>query len=358
MPAEPHPPRNRFERRPRLSLLAVLMAEALSLGALAEGLARWAPFDWYAAELRRNASADLAPGDRRPTVLVMGDSFSADPEGWVAALRAGLAPQARTVGSGVSGFTSRQMARLLPRRLAAFRPRAVVLQLYAGNDLLELGPPVSWRHLSPLRNLLWAATAVGLEAPRLLNYRAGQAWGALARRVRGGPPADRAALEARPFAPALYAPRERLLLRAEPGYVEDQVRLQGRYGRALPEYLAELAEMTAQATAAGARVLVLVVPHPAQVAARYRTRFESLGGRFSGAPLDGDYPLLRALAAGLRSTPARLLDPLPALAAGERAGQELYRHHDEHLSEAGERVLAEVVRQALLELEPRLQSRQ
>lgn len=331
-------------RRARAATLALWLASVSTGALLVEALCRRPPFDLYAAELRRaNPASELLAAAGRPTLLVMGDSFSADPEGFSARLRQRLAPGTRVIASGVSGFTSRQVARLLPRRLRRFAPRVVLFQLYAGNDLLELRHKLDWRRASPPRNLLWWLSDHGFEAPGVLNYKAGQLVAAWRRPRR--PPPDVHALEARPFEPSLYTPRERVLLAADPEGVDKQVRVVGEAAVAFDAYTRDLSRALALARAAGARPVLLVIPHAVQVHPRYRRAFERLGARF--APSDERDVFLERVQAWAERENAPVIAPIGALRAAEATGRGVYRPNDPHLSRAGQRLVGDVTAEAL-----------
>ena len=340
--------RNLFERSPRRTLLAVSAALLLgSLGVL-ELLARSAALDFYAAELRSGTpERDLAPTSR-PTLLALGDSFTANPQGWVTMVRERLGPGARVVGSGVSGFTARQIARLARGRIARFAPRTVVVQLYAGNDLLELRHPPSLRRGGPARALFWSLSDAGLESPGLLNYRLGHAWNAF-RRWRGDAritPEGLAALEALPFAPERYTARERELIRLDPSIVERQIGLTGEMGEAFAAYAGYLGSVLAACRAGDAAAVVFVVPHAVEVAPVYRERFEALGARFDtpGTLASPESPFGLAVRRVVESQPgAAFLDVKPALRAAEAAGRSVYRNNDSHFAPEGDRVVADAL---------------
>lgn len=340
--------RSRFARAPRRTLLAVAAALLLAGLALVELLVRSAAFDFYAAELRAGTPArDLAPTSR-PTLLALGDSFTANPEGWVEVLRERLGPGRRVVGSGVSGFTTRQLARIAPGRIARFAPRVVVVQLYAGNDLLELRHPVSLRRGGLARALFWSLSDAGLELPGLLNYRLGQAWGAFRRRRGDAPitPEGRAATEALPFDPARYTARDRELLALDPAIVERSLRLAGGMEEAFGTYAAHLGSVLSACRGAGAAAVVFVVPHAVEVSPVYRERFEALGARFE-APAElaaPESPFGLAVRRVVASAPgATFLDVKPALRAAEAAGRPVYRNNDSHFSPEGDRAVVEAL---------------
>ncbi|MFN7987400.1 MAG: GDSL-type esterase/lipase family protein [Thermoanaerobaculia bacterium] len=336
---------NRFSRFPRLTLLLVAALVLLAGLVLLELLVRSAAVDFYAPELARGTPQPGPGGPPLPTLLALGDSFTANPDGWVSRLRSALGPGWRVVGSGVSGFTTRQIARIAPGRVARFAPRVVVVQLYAGNDLLELRHPVRWRSAHVVRNLFWTLSDAGFESPGLLNYRAGQAAGALLRRLGAAPLPEggRLALESRPFDPSLYNARDRDLLALDPSVVERQLRLSGGMEQAFEAYAAHLRSILAACRRGGARVVVFVVPHAVEVDPAWVARFEALGARFErpGALAEPESPFGLAVRRVVATEEgAAFLDVKPALRAAEAAGRGVYRNNDPHFSPEGDRVLA------------------
>ena len=133
--------------------------------------------------------------------------------------------------------------------------------------------------------LAWAMSDAGSEAVPLLNFRAGQLADALRRRVTGPLPSpeEQARLERRPFDPSTFTERERRLLDLAPDSVEQQLFLEGEPGGVFPRYVADLSEVVARARAAGAAVVVVVVPHAAQISPELRRNWEALGARFFDA---------------------------------------------------------------------------
>jgi hypothetical protein len=350
---ERRPPRgNRFERSPRRTLLAVAAALLVAALGLLELLVRTAAVDFYSPELARgNPAGSLGPSPL-PTILALGDSFTANPDGWVARLRERLGPSKRVIGSGVSGFTARQVARIAPGRVARFAPRVVVLQLYAGNDLLEIRHPVDWKRGRFVRNLFWTVSDAGLELPGLLNYRAGQL--ADAARRRGNlaplPEGGLAALEARPFDPALFTARDRELVALDPYVVERQLGLRNEAREAFETYAAFLRRALDSCRSGGASAIVFVVPHAVEVDPVYRERFEALGARFEDPDALGEpeSPFGLAVRRVVASAPgAEFLDVKPALRAAQALGVAVYRNNDSHFSREGDRVVSEVVLGAL-----------
>lgn len=110
--------------------------------------------------------AAAVQGASRPTVLVVGDSLSAEyglprGSGWVALLQARLAREriaAEVVNASISGDTTSGGRARLPALLARHKPQVVVIEL-GGNDALR-GLPLASTEAN-LREMTRAAKAAG-----------------------------------------------------------------------------------------------------------------------------------------------------------------------------------------------------
>jgi acyl-CoA thioesterase I len=129
--------------------------------------------------------AQAAQASPAPTILVVGDSLSAEyglqrGQGWVALLQARLQSEksnATVVNAGISGDTTAGGRSRLPALLTQHKPAVVVIEL-GGNDALR-GLPLSMTrdNLQAMANAAKAAHAqvllLGMQVPP--NY--GQAYG-------------------------------------------------------------------------------------------------------------------------------------------------------------------------------------
>jgi acyl-CoA thioesterase-1 len=146
-----------------------------------------------AALVARTASATTAPP--KPTVLVLGDSLSAEyglprGSGWVALLERRLDERdvpAQVVNASVSGETTAGGRTRLPALLQRHRPQVVVIEL-GGNDALR-GLPLSSTEAN-LRAMVAAAQAAGarvllagMQVPPNYGRRYGEDFAALFGRV-------------------------------------------------------------------------------------------------------------------------------------------------------------------------------
>jgi hypothetical protein len=272
------------------------------------------------------------------TILVMGDSFSANKNSWVAQFRA-QQPGMRVINAAVSGTGIVQADIMAPALFERFQPDILLYQIYTGNDLADLRYPVAWTRLNPLRNLYWAL-AQRFRSLAWLNNAFGQ-WRATQQ------PADLQPIFDAPFDPARYTARERLLLQADPGIIAHQAFLSGDRAHDIDAYLNRLESLLARCAERGTVVYLLVLPHCAQVHPRYQANMEALGAQFGPEWHNNpDYPFLSRIA-GYTQGRAQVLNPLAAFQAAEAAGDTLYYNNDPHLRQAGQTLLGDWVKRAL-----------
>lgn len=131
--------------------------------------------DTYRPELRGyNDPAVLENAEGKPTLLIMGDSFTAGRYSYAERLRP-LMPQRCIVNAGVSGTGIVQANVMASRRFAAFQPSIFIYQIYVGNDLINVRYPINWKTLSSVRNV-YGLLVDRFPSVYYLNYRLGQRW--------------------------------------------------------------------------------------------------------------------------------------------------------------------------------------
>jgi len=329
-----------------LRFLTVILAAGLLLVAGMEIIYRLQLVDCYRGELEaNNFQQDLEDGNRKQTLLIMGDSFAARPDAFAFDLRRALSKDWRTINSAVSGTGIVQAGLMAKRRFRRFHPRIFLYQIYVGNDLFDLRYPAGWGRVSVGRSLYWLA-ATPLRSLAWLNYKLAQ--------VRAAPvlpPQKRSQGTYREeqdvFSPQRFTLRDRIYARAEPGMVEDSVLLRGRRRRDFQHYLGLLDELLATCGSDDCRVVLLVIPHFAQIGPEQAERARKIGFRIpeNGDFFNPDYPFIRALKAHLlRCRPdALLINPLEAFQLEGKAGRVLYYRNDSHLNPVGQHLLAEKV---------------
>jgi hypothetical protein len=168
-------------------LLFVLL---VSLAVL-EGLYRWQVVDTYSPELRTLNSPEDLSADSRPTVLIMGDSFTASSGSYAGILKQ-MVPQLRIINGGVSGTGVVQAEFMARHRFHAFHPSIFIYQIYVGNDLLDIRYPVNWGGaIGRAKSLLADRQSVAIDQLRQLpawSDRPSRSWRNSAAIGRGGSP--------------------------------------------------------------------------------------------------------------------------------------------------------------------------
>lgn len=266
-------------------------------------------------------------------ILVLGDSFTANLESYLTVLRDSL-PGADVRNAAVPGVGIREMSAVAAARLREFQPDVLICQLYTGNDLWDIRKTTDSNQLPWWRKLYWKATDYSLFL-RYANYKSGQ-WKATA-----GVSADTLQWREEPvFSVQRYNAREKLLLRAEPGLVQHSIGLSGKRARDMDCWFRKMEEILQRLPEKTKRVIVLVIPHCAQVNTRYQQRLQALGALpFDSTALSAEYPLLKALRQHFRGDPrVEICSVLPALQQAEVAGKSVYYENDPHLNREGQTV--------------------
>ena len=315
---------------------------------LLEAVYRGQWVETYAPELRAYNPPDaLLSTEDRPTLLAMGDSFTAGVVSYPNALRESR-PEWRIVNAGLPGTGIVQSRAICARRLKRFDPDCCVYQVFVGNDLLDLRYPWDGENLSLVRRAYWWL-AMRWRSLGFLNYRLAQ-WSS------PNPPAYEEFFAAKdlktPFSPEAYDARERLYFQAEPHLVESQVRLQGRRAGDYVRWLNELSALRREFGSRNCLVILLVIPHAAQVAPIYIERMGRLGARFSepAEMMKTDYPFVEGIRRRFAGdSQVIVVDPLPDLQAAEREGRAVYFSNDGHLNRTGQEIVARKVDDVLRE---------
>lgn len=338
----------------RAFLLALVIGLNVSLPLLiVEWSYRIQVVDTYSPELRTFNAPQVLADDGRPTLLLMGDSFTASPTSYAGILQETLR-EWRVINAAISGTGVVQACYIAPRRFARFRPAIFLYQVYVGNDLFDVRYPTNWRAVSLARNLYWVV-ANHLRVASYLNYRLRQVWAAFslgpqhAGALSSAPAVALAAAPTETPAVAPYDARVALSMRAEPSLLEDSILLQGRRRQDYAVFLQGVERLLAHCTPEACRAYILVVPHACQVDETRLAQMRHLGARFADpeALRMAEYPFLHGLRERLAARHhVQVLNPLPALReAGAR--QAVYYAHDDHLTPAGQQAIAAFLVQQL-----------
>ena len=339
-------------RKTWLLALTVLVSLGLALLIL-EWVYRVQLVDTYRPELYTfNPPQGLAL-DTKPTLLVMGDSFTAGRTSYAGILQDTL-QEWQVINAAVSGTGVLQALYMAPHRFARFHPSIFLYQVYVGNDLFDIRYPTNWRAISLGRNVYWLL-ANHLRVVGYLNYRLRQVKETLTSRqghvlsLAGTAVAASAAGDTGIFAVEHYDPRVKLYMRAEPSLIEDSMLVQGNRQHDYAIFLESLAQLLTYCKPAACRAYILVMPHVCQVDAASLTSMHQLGARFTtpAALSLPEYPFLVRLRERFTAWPnVHLVNPLSKLRE-VHAQQAVYNANDEHLNAAGQQAIAALLRQRL-----------
>lgn len=318
--------------RKKFQRVGYVLYLVLAVVGLIELAYRYQWVDFYATEWRALNGPKTASGGK--SILFAGDSFTADPQSY-----AQLWPDTGTLfqrfNAAVPGTGPRQAHCFLPGRIREVRPDIFVYQLYVGNDLLDGRHPWNGRALSAGRRAYWwlSDRAIWLA---WLNYKAG-AW--------GRPPIFSETKPLEGFSPESYNAREKMLLAAEPGLLFESARLEGRRGRDMDDLIRHL-EGIFSCLPKNTRVVLLVLPHAAQVTPEYRRRMVALGGTFPDEAtwFAQGHPFAERLGAHFGPRGVHILDALPVLQAAEARGIKCYFDNDPHLTPDGQAIVGDFLR--------------
>ena len=333
-------------------ILLVLLNLGLPLLVL-EWVYRTQMVDTYRPELHAFNPAPVLADDHRPTLLLMGDSFTAGRTSYAGLLQETL-QEWRVMNAAVSGTGVLQTVSMAPRRFAQFHPAIFLYQVYVGNDLFDVRYPINWRTISPVRNIYWLL-ANHLHVIGYLNYRLSHLSAAPSASQRqalavGVTTAAVAAAEnPEAFAVEHYDARVKTYVRAEPALVEDSILVQNQRQQDYAVFREQLEKLLTFCKQEVCRAYILVISHICQVDEAYLAHMNQLGAHFTtpAALRLADYPFL----VGLRKRFAawshvQVLNPLPMLRE-ERAKHAVHYANDEHLNPRGQQALAAFLVQQL-----------
>ena len=319
--------------------------------------------DFYRKELKAlNPPSESNSDQKKSNILLLGDSFTAQTESYVAFLRKDL-PHLNLINSAIPGTGIREALAIAPGRVEKFQPKLVIYQVYVGNDLSDIRHP-SGSALSWSRRTYWKiADRLGCIA--WFNYASGQ----VIYQAREEKSVEKRAMENpesipedeqedpksnNPFSPETYNQREKILLEGEPSLLKNSIMLEG--GRNLQhEILLEGIKKLAQICAENdTKLWIMVIPHCAQTAPHYIEAMRTLG---ADLPLDIEllapgYPFFAQMKTALESNPETrqtgLFNLQPRFSKEETQGKQLYFLNDPHLNQWGQAVIADFLKPHLV----------
>jgi hypothetical protein len=289
---------------------------------------RFYVIDFYEPELMALNDSLTEIRKNRPTVLFLGDSFTANTSSYVAKLRNEL--PFNLVNSAVSGTGVLETSYMADSRISRFKPNAVVYQIYVGNDLLDI------RHrptgeMSFVRRL-YHFISDRLRVLKFINYRLGQFKAYLNKSQEVMGESERVEFSVRN-----YSSRQKMIFKEEPRFLENTLQLNN--GRKVDaNTLITKLKMLEDKLDKQTDLILLLIPHCAQVNDTYQERIKLLGSesevesRVFYETIRNEFPELT------------IVDVLPNFQMADRAEKRLYLENDPHLSDVGQTELAKIIR--------------
>ena len=281
---------------------------------------RYQWIDFYATEF---VALNPEINAKKPNVLVFGDSFTAHPNSYVSELRRKHTSH-NFINCAVPGSGPYQMEIMAKSRIAEYPPVCVLYQMYVGNDLTDIAPPVNWSTLSFARNCYWSMKPTF------------EVFGLFSRRISGiQSDFDPSKLkqDSAPFSVSNYSPRTKMMLRGNPNYINKCIQVTAEFNDAMNEAkscLTYLREITPKKVP----VFVVILPHFSQVSQLNNERYALLSGYKTSEKIN--YKFVREIS---KVKGVTVLNPMTYFRSMEAIGNEIYYNNDPHLTSRGQEML-------------------
>ncbi len=300
---------------------------------------RYQVIDFYHSELTTlNSESDLKPSKEKKTILICGDSFTAQVGSWADQLKKTLSDY-RIINSAITGTSIVETYYLAPGRIKSFDPDVFIYQIYVGNDLLGIRHPLNWSDWSITRNIYWWLSD-RIHVLSYFNYKTGQwHWNFVRSDTVVGRPAEDK------FDINYYASREKIYARGDPLLISNSVLLTNRREEDLNKLMTSLSSVISELKS-DCQIYLLVIPHKSQLNTSYLEQMSSLGFRFENNFLIGNenYPFVEAVKKHFQSNPkVSVINPFVPLMQNDSVSKGVYYLNDEHLSPPGQTIVKDQV---------------
>jgi len=295
--------------------------------------------DFYKPELMAyNSIDDLSGHNKRNTVLIMGDSFTAGNSSYPNILR-NLLPNYRIINSGIPGSGIIQASLIAKRRIDKFKPNIFIYQIYVGNDLFDISYPTNWKSLSFIRNIYWLASN-HIRIISFLNYRLGQL--NVSNNESYQEYTHKQFDENEIFSIDRFTKRDIIYNIADDKLVENSILLKGSRIDDFKLLLSKLEELFKLLPAYSKKIIVLI-PHASQINIEYLHRTIEIKAKFSDLDeiFEEEYPFAKKIKT--LSPEIHVLNPLALFRNAEANGVKVYYANDGHLNSNGQKILADFI---------------
>ncbi|WP_298508334.1 hypothetical protein [uncultured Kordia sp.] len=307
---------------------------------LFEVLYRYSVIDFYKAETSHlNSEADLA--NTSVDFLVFGDSFSATAKeiNYIDKLRANN-PNTSFVNVSVPGIGIRQVNTFASSKIKKHNPKAIMYQIYVGNDLTDVDHLWSWEKFSITRNLYWAVSDCFLSLS-YLNHKASM----FSPRVNS----RTYTMATDVFSEEYYDQRTKRFLNFDAGYFNNTLMLKDPFASRYDAWLAEMHHFL-ETIPKDIPVYLVWIPHCSQVNSYYMSNLNRLGATFEDevAIQQSEYPFFAKATKDLNAyTNVIQVNPLSVFQVNDTFDHRLYFANDPHINDQGNVVLSDFLQSEL-----------
>lgn len=287
--------------------------------------------DFYKTELDA-LNIEGKKKESQPTVLIIGDSFSAHPNSYVQKLREHY-PSVHFVNAAVPGTGILEHKLIFSNRMKRYEPQYLIYQFYVGNDLTDIEHPINFKELSIYRNIYWLLSERFL-CLKYINRKLAV--------VQLNPSTK--TLREKPFSVENYNKRVITYFHADPNHLNGAVMLQEKQKNIYLEWKNKFSELIANVPDS-VIISLIVVPHCAQVSKKYTQEMQLLGAHLTENINVSQYPLLEKITQDFPNV--KVLNPLPGFQKLEERGMPLFYNNDPHLNPDGQSQLANFLMQNL-----------
>lgn len=307
---------------------------------LFEVLYRYSVIDFYKAETSHlNSEADLA--STSVDFLVFGDSFSATAKeiNYIDKLRDNN-PEATFVNVSVPGIGIRQVNTFASSKIKQHNPKAIMYQIYVGNDLIDVDHLWSWEKFSITRNLYWAVSDYFLSLS-YLNHKLS----VFSPRVNS----RSFTMATDEFRPEYYDQRTKRFLNFDASYLNKTLMLQEPFTARYEAWLEEMHRFL-ETVPNDVPVYLVWIPHCSQINSYYKNNLNRLGARFEDeiAIQESNYPFIaKATKDLLVYKNVVQVNPLAVFQVNDTDNNRLYFANDPHINNNGNVVLSDFLQSEL-----------
>lgn len=292
--------------------------------------------DFYQADFNElnPTSTDTIPTEG---INVFGDNFTASTDSYVSLLRK-KTPNTPINNHSIQESGIIEANIIVAKRLQDYPSKTVVYQLYVGDDLVNINPTLNWAHKPIWHNGFWFIS----NYFRCLHYTNTRIWQFIHKH-----PWEKNVSELKgiPYSINAYSEKQKRLFEYEPDYLEKSINLFGKRKNDSIKLLEELDEFIKHCGKQD-HIILVVIPHCAQVHQKYFNRSKGLGAQFLHPELinRNNYPLIESIIDRTKENNAiSVINPLQQLSHLEHSGTSVYFENDPHLNTRGQQVIADEI---------------